>query len=213
MKKRMILALCALCVAAFLGCSADSKPVPGETVQPTDPADLGATIKATITVKDFGKIELELYPDTAPQSVYNFVSLARSGFYNGLTFHRIMKDFMIQGGDPNGDGTGGPGYRIKGEFDANGFENPLLHERGVISMARSMDSNDSAGSQFFIMHQDTPDLDGDYAAFGRVTDGLDVVDAIANVRVKSDGQTPRLKVVIDSIVIDGSELPEPDKLS
>ncbi|MEL7610085.1 MAG: peptidylprolyl isomerase [Bacillota bacterium] len=213
MKRIMILALCAMLAAAFIGCVAGNDVQPSATGQELAPISTSDPVKATITVKDYGKIDLELYPDIAPQTVYNFVALARSGFYDGLTFHRIMKDFMIQGGDPNGDGTGGPGYCIKGEFSSNGVENDLLHERGVISMARSMSSYDSAGSQFFIMHQDKPELDGDYAAFGRVTDGMDVVDAIANVRVKADGQTPRKKVVIESITIDGPELPEPEKLS
>lgn len=213
MKRIMILALCMMLSTAFIGCAADNNSQPSATGQELAPISTGEPVNATIIVKDYGKIELELYPDIAPQTVYNFVSLSRSGFYDGLTFHRIMKDFMIQGGDPNGDGTGGPGYCIKGEFPANGFENSLLHERGVISMARTLSSNDSAGSQFFIMHKDTPDLDGDYAAFGRVTDGMDVVDEIASARVKSDGQTPRTKIVIESITIEGPELPEPEKLS
>ena len=133
---------------------------------------------ATIEMADGGVITLELYPDVAPNTVANFIELANNGFYDGLIFHRVIAGFMIQGGDPNGIGTGGPGYTIRGEFAANGFENGLSHERGVISMARAMDY-DSAGSQFFIMHADGPFLDGQYAAFGRVTEGMDVVDAIA----------------------------------
>ena len=131
-------------------------------------------------MEDGGVITAELYPEIAPNTVANFVNLVESGFYNGLIFHRVIPGFMIQGGDPQGTGMGGPGYCIKGEFARNGFrENNLRHTRGVLSMARSMMPN-SAGSQFFIMHADAPHLDGDYAAFGKVTDGLDVVDRIAN---------------------------------
>jgi len=135
----------------------------------------------TIEMKDGGVIKAELYPDIAPISVDNFVKLASKGFYNGLTFHRVIPGFMIQGGCPEGTGMGGPGYTIKGEFAANGVNNPLKHERGVLSMARAMDP-DSAGSQFFIMHETSPHLDGQYAAFGKVIEGMDVVDRIANVR-------------------------------
>ncbi len=135
----------------------------------------------TIEMKDGGVIKAELYPDIAPISVDNFVKLASKGFYNGLTFHRVIPGFMIQGGCPEGTGMGGPGYTIKGEFAANGVNNPLKHERGVLSMARAMDP-DSAGSQFFIMHETSPHLDGQYAAFGKVFEGMDVVDRIANVR-------------------------------
>ena len=130
---------------------------------------------------DTGKtIRLELYPEIAPLTVENFLDLVKKGFYNGLCFHRIIPGFMIQGGDPDGNGTGGPGYSIKGEFRSNGVENPLKHERGVISMARAFDPN-SAGSQFFIMHEDAPHLDGEYAAFGKVIEGMDTVDEIAAV--------------------------------
>ena len=133
----------------------------------------------TIEMENGGKIVAELYPEIAPETVNNFVSLASKGFYDGLIFHRVIPGFMIQGGDPQGTGMGGPGYSIKGEFARNGFkQNNLRHSRGVLSMARSMMPN-SAGSQFFIMHADAPHLDGDYAAFGKVTEGMDVVDAIA----------------------------------
>ena len=135
----------------------------------------------TIEMEDGGVMKAELYPEVAPNSVNNFISLIRKGFYNGLTFHRIIKGFMIQGGCPQGTGTGGPGYTIKGEFSANGVDNPIRHVRGVISMARSADP-DSAGSQFFIVHEDAPHLDGQYAAFGRVVEGMDVVDEIAATR-------------------------------
>ena len=134
----------------------------------------------TIEMENGGVIKAELYPDVAPNTVANFVSLVQSGFYDGLIFHRVIPGFMIQGGDPQGTGMGGPGYSIKGEFARNGFKrNNLRHTRGVLSMARSMMPN-SAGSQFFIMHANAPHLDGDYAAFGKVTEGMDVVDAIAN---------------------------------
>ena len=157
-------------------------------------------MKAIIEVKEFGTIEVELNPSVAPITVENFVKLANKGFYNGLTFHRVIKGFMIQGGCPKGNGTGGPGYSIKGEFYANGINNPLRHTRGVISMARAMDP-DSAGSQFFIMHQDAPHLDGQYAAFGKVTKGIEVVDAIASVNTNYFDM-PLNKVVIKSIRIE-----------
>lgn len=141
---------------------------------------------AVIDVKDYGVIKVELYPDVAPKTVENFVKLAESGFYDGLTFHRIIKDFMIQGGDPLGNGTGGSKENIVGEFTANGFKNDLSHTRGVISMARSQDMN-SASSQFFIVHKDSPHLDGQYASFGMVTEGMDVVDKIATDAKPVDG--------------------------
>ena len=134
----------------------------------------------TITMADGRVMTGELYPDKAPNTVANFISLANKGFYDGLTFHRVIPGFMIQGGCPLGNGTGGPGWRIKGEFAANGVSNPIRHVRGVISMARAADPN-SAGSQFFIMHKDAPHLDGQYAAFGHVVSGMDVVDRIAAV--------------------------------
>ena len=157
-------------------------------------------MKAIIEVKEFGTIEVELNPSVAPITVENFVKLANKGFYNGLTFHRVIKGFMIQGGCPKGNGTGGPGYSIKGEFYANGINNPLKHTRGVISMARAMDP-DSAGSQFFIMHQDAPHLDGQYAAFGKVVKGIEVVDAIASVNTNYYDM-PLNEVVIKSIKIE-----------
>ena len=156
-------------------------------------------MNAIIEVEKFGTIEVELYKDAAPITVDNFVKLVNKGFYNGLTFHRIIRGFMIQGGCPKGNGTGGPGYSIKGEFSANGINNPIKHERGVISMARAMDPN-SAGSQFFIMHQAAPHLDGQYAAFGKVVKGIEVVDAIASVQTNYF-DAPLQKVVIKSIKI------------
>lgn len=134
-----------------------------------------------ITMENGKEIKLELYPDKAPKTVENFLSLVNKGFYNGLTFHRVISGFMIQGGCPLGNGTGGPGYSIEGEFASNGFNNDLKHTRGVISMARAMNPN-SAGSQFFIMHKDSPHLDGQYAAFGKVVEGIEVVDEIAGVK-------------------------------
>jgi len=140
---------------------------------------------ATITMANGERIQLELYPDIAPNTVNNFISLAQQGFYDGLTFHRVVPDFIIQGGDPQGNGTGGPGYSIKGEFAANGFSNSLSHTKGVISMARTPADPDSAGSQFFIMVADAPQLDGQYAAFGKVISGQEVADRIS--RVPNDG--------------------------
>ena len=140
---------------------------------------------ATIEMANGDVMKLELYPDIAPNTVANFVELANAGFYDGLIFHRVIPGFMIQGGDPQGTGFGGPGYGIKGEFAANGFENNLSHERGVISMARSADP-DSAGSQFFIMHADYPALDGQYAAFGRVIEGIEAVDHVAETQTDSN---------------------------
>lgn len=167
---------------------------------------------ATIEMEDGKVIKAELFPDIAPISVANFISLANAGFYNGLIFHRVIKDFMIQGGCPKGNGTGGPGYCIKGEFAANGVKNPLKHERGVLSMARTS-IPDSAGSQFFIVHADSPHLDGQYAAFGKVTEGIDVVDEIANVRVDYNDK-PRKPQVMKSVTVEtfGVDYGEPQKV-
>ena len=157
-------------------------------------------VNVTLTMADGGVIKLELYPDLAPITVENFVNLVEEGFYDGLIFHRVIAGFMIQGGCPNGTGMGGPGHTIVGEFSSNGINNPIKHERGVISMARAMDPN-SAGSQFFIMHEDAPYLDGQYAAFGRVTEGMDVVDKIAGVRTDMRDR-PMIDQTIESITID-----------
>lgn len=159
-----------------------------------------------------GTITLELYPEIAPQSVNNFISLIQKGFYNGLVFHRVINGFMIQGGDPDGVGTGGPGYHIKGEFAQNGFANDLKHTAGVLSMARSM-MPDSAGSQFFIMHKDSPHLDGAYAAFGKVTEGQDVVDTIATVETDMSDR-PLEPQVMTEVTVEtfGVEYPEPEKM-
>ena len=154
----------------------------------------------TIAMNDGSLIYGELYPEKAPESVGNFVSLANGSFYDGLTFHRVISGFMIQGGDPNGDGTGGPGYAIRGEFSSNGVENDLSHVRGVLSMARSS-ANDSAGSQFFIMHADSDYLDGNYAAFGMVLGGLDTVDVIASVPTDSNDK-PRTEQVMRTVYVE-----------
>ena len=166
----------------------------------------------TITMENGAVMKGELYPETAPQSVYNFIDLANTGFYDGLIFHRVIKGFMIQGGDPTGTGMGGPGYCIKGEFFMNGVDNKLKHKRGVLSMARSSNPN-SAGSQFFLMHQDSPHLDKQYAAFGKVTEGLEVIDAIASVKVDMNDR-PLTEQKIASIRVDtlGETYPEPKKL-
>ena len=157
-------------------------------------------MKAIIDIKDYGTIKVELNPKEAPITVENFVKLAKSGFYNGLTFHRVIKGFMIQGGCPKGNGTGGPGYNIKGEFSSNGVPNSISHKRGVISMARAYDPN-SAGSQFFIMHKDGEFLDGQYAAFGETVEGIEVVDKVAAVRT-SPNDKPLTPVVISTITIE-----------
>ena len=156
-------------------------------------------MNVVIEVEGYGVITVELYKEYAPITVDNFVKLVEKGFYNGLTFHRVIKGFMIQGGCPKGNGTGGPGYTIKGEFINNGVNNPLKHERGVISMARAMDPN-SAGSQFFIMHKAAPHLDGAYAAFGKVISGIEVVDKIAEVRTDFRDK-PLTPVKIKSITL------------
>ena len=153
-----------------------------------------------ITMDTGEVIKLELYPEIAPKTVENFEKLVNSGYYNGLTFHRIIRGFMIQGGCPKGNGTGGPGWSIPGEFAANGWKNDLKHTKGVISMARA-GHPDSAGSQFFIMHEDAPHLDGQYAAFGKVVEGMDVVDRIAAVRTLW-GDRPMQPVVMQSVVIE-----------
>ena len=152
-----------------------------------------------ITMDNGKKMESELYPEIAPETCANFEKLVKDGYYNGLTFHRVIKGFMIQGGCPKGNGMGGPGWTIKGEFAANGHKNDLKHTKGVLSMARTMDPN-SAGSQFFIMHEAAPHLDGQYAAFGKVVSGLDVVDEIANVRT-GWADKPSQPVVMEKVEI------------
>ena len=155
-------------------------------------------------------IKAELYPDIAPNTVNNFISLIRRGFYDGVIFHRVIPGFMIQGGDPEGTGMGGPGYSIRGEFTHNGFQNDLAHDPGVLSMARTM-APDSAGSQFFIMHAKAPHLDGEYAAFGKVTEGMDAVDAIAN-QERDYNDRPRNRQMMKTVTVEtfGVEYPEPE---
>ena len=165
-----------------------------------------------ITMEDGRQMKGELYPEVAPQSVGNFIALANSGFYDGLIFHRVIPGFMIQGGDPKGTGMGGPGYCIKGEFLMNGVKNTLSHKRGVLSMARAGHPN-SAGSQFFIMHADAKHLNNQYAAFGKVTEGMDVVDAIAAVKTDYNDR-PQTEQKMKSVTVDtfGVDYPEPNKL-
>ncbi len=165
----------------------------------------------TITMTDGGVMKAELYPEIAPNTVNNFISLIKKGFYDGLIFHRVIKGFMLQGGDPEGSGMGGPGYHIKGEFSHNGFPNDLKHTPGVLSMARSMMPN-SAGSQFFIMHQTSPHLDGEYAAFGKVIEGMEVVNAIAETETDYSDR-PKKEQKIKTMTVDtfGVDYPEPEK--
>ena len=165
----------------------------------------------TIEMEDGGTIKAELYPEIAPNTVNNFISLINKGYYDGVISHRVIPGFMIQGGDPKGTGTGGPGYSIKGEFTRNGFKNDLKHDCGVLSMARTMMPN-SAGSQFFIMHKNSPHLDGQYAAFGKVLEGMEVVDAIANTR-RGPNDKPLTPQVMKKVTVEtfGVEYPEPEK--
>lgn len=165
----------------------------------------------TITMENGDVIKAELYPEVAPNTVNNFISLVKKGYYDGLIFHRVIRGFMIQGGCPQGTGMGGPGYSIKGEFSQNGVKNDLKHTEGVLSMARSMMPN-SAGSQFFIMHKDAPHLDGAYAAFGKVTEGMNIVDKIANERTDYSDR-PLKEQKIKSMTVDtfGVDYPEPEK--
>lgn len=200
-----------LSIFAFAGCT-DKKNEGGEEVQ-SDVEYATENPVAVINVKDYGKITVELYPEKAPNTVNNFISLANKGFYNGLTFHRIIEGFMIQGGCPEGTGMGDPGYSIVGEFDVNGIENDLLHTRGVISMARGGYSYDSAGSQFFIMHQDAPHLDGQYAAFGKVLEGMEVVDEIAAAETGYNDK-PETDIIIESVAVNtnGKTYAEPETI-
>ena len=166
----------------------------------------------TFEMSDGGIMKAELYPEIAPNTVNNFISLVSSGFYDGLIFHRVIRGFMIQGGDPQGSGMGGPGYGIKGEFAQNGFPNPLKHERGVLSMARAMSPN-SAGSQFFIMHRTSPHLDRQYAAFGKVIEGIEVLDRIATC-VTNFRDRPKMDQVMKKVTVEtfGVDYPAPEKV-
>ena len=166
----------------------------------------------TITMENGDIIKAELYPEIAPNTVNNFISLINKHFYDHVSFHRVISGFMLQGGDPEGTGMGGPGYEIKGEFSSNGFKNTLKHSAGVLSMARTM-IPDSAGSQFFIMHQDAPHLDGEYAAFGKVTEGMDVVNKIAAVQTDFQDR-PLQPQIMQTVTVEtfGKDYPEPEKM-
>lgn len=214
MKKGIVLLMAALMLLS-LACAkgTEASAASGKTTETKEDTNVDKSHPiATVTMKDGGVIQLELYPETAPESVKNFISLANSGFYDGLIFHRVIAGFMIQGGDPDGRGTGGPGYSIKGEFNANGVKNDISHVRGVLSMARAQ-AYDSAGSQFFIMHRDGTYLDGQYAAFGRVISGMDVVDAIAKVTTDSRDK-PYKDQIMETVRVEtwGVEYGEPEKL-
>ena len=165
----------------------------------------------TITMENGDVIKAELYPEIAPNTVNNFISLINHNFYDGVCFHRVIKGFMLQGGDPDGNGTGGPGYEIKGEFTHNGFKNDLKHTAGVLSMARTM-IPDSAGSQFFIMHQDAPHLDGQYAAFGHVVEGMETVDAIAATPTNFSDRPLDPQRIKSITIVDEGEIVEPEKM-
>ena len=202
--KRLLIAIVSLLMIFAVACSSDtgdSNEAGGEAESNAAAVQGIGTHHAEIEIQDYGTVSLELDGDTAPITVQNFLDLAKAGFYDGLTFHRIIDGFMIQGGDPNGDGTGGSEKTIKGEFSSNGVENGISHKKGVISMARAQDP-DSASSQFFIMVEDSPFLDGDYAAFGHVTKGQEIVDKIAKDAKPTDdngtiekAQQPVIKTV------------------
>ena len=197
MKKRILAVCLALCMLLLLcpSCGNDS-----------------SVAEVEIVFRDFGTVRLHIAGDKAPETAKNFLKLVDEGFYDGLTLHRIISGFMIQGGDPEGTGMGGPGYSIKGEFAQNGFENNLKHTEGVLSMARSM-MPDSAGSQFFIMHKDAPHLDGSYAAFGKVIEGMDAVNKIAECKTDWNDR-PREDQVMKTVTVEtfGVDYPEPEKL-
>ena len=205
MKRNMILLLAVCLLLTMVGCNiavTGTETVVSETQVVT--LESAKTYYADIEIADYGTVTVQLDQSAAPVTVANFISLAESGFYDGLTFHRIMEGFMMQGGDPKGNGTGGSDTKIVGEFAANGHSNPISHERGVISMARRGDSYDSASSQFFIMHADAAYLDGQYAAFGRVTEGMNVVDAVCEAAEPTDnnGSIPKdAQPVITKITI------------
>ncbi|MBE6071553.1 MAG: peptidylprolyl isomerase [Clostridium butyricum] len=222
-RKKHILLICFMLIIGMfnlVGCGSDNtnkdKKDATEKIQEETSKEIVESNEklpiVTMKIKDYGTVKLELYPEVAPNTVNNFISLSNSGFYDGLKFHRVIKGFMIQGGDPDGVGTGGPGYSIVGEFTSNGFANSLKHTKGVISMARS-NNPDSAGSQFFIMSEDAPHLDGEYAAFGKVISGIEVVENIEKVDTDSN-DAPKEDVVIESITVDtkGLEYKDPEKI-
>lgn len=205
MKRNMMTMLLAVCLLLSMTACGVTGTEQGTTTSTTQVVTLDETVTyyADIEIADYGTVTVQLDHSAAPVTVANFISLAESGFYDGLTFHRIIEGFMMQGGDPKGNGTGGSNTKIAGEFAANGHDNPISHERGVISMARSK-AYDSASSQFFIMHADAAYLDGQYAAFGRVTEGMDVVDAVCEAAEPTDnnGSIPKdAQPVITKITI------------
>lgn len=207
MKRIIAVMLCVLSVVLCLAsCGKDAEPE--ETTAPAAETggatlDKSDAVKVEMSVHNFGTVTLALYPHIAPVTVENFVNLVNDKFYDGLTFHRIMAGFMIQSGDPNGDGTGGSAKTIFGEFAANGYNNPLSHKRGVISMARRSDNMNSASSQFFICHADASySLDGMYASFGEVIDGMDVIDKIASVEVAPNPYSGEMSVPVETVYID-----------
>ena len=211
MKAYLKVLLCIILCLSFVACttSKNTSTVKEDNINYSDSSNPAAVI----LMENGDVIKLELYPKAAPNTVNNFIYLANKGFYNGLTFHRIIPNFVIQGGDPQGTGLGGPGYKIKGEFSENGVDNKLKHTRGVISMARSSQGNDTAGSQFFIMVSDNASLDGKYAAFGKVTEGMEAVDKIvASERDSND--KPLKAIVIKKITVDlkGKTYSEPQKI-
>lgn len=223
MKKLYVLSLCLTLAFILAACGENTKTTNNSTAskQPTATEQPAAAPAKTLELLDSsehpvvtmemsneGVVKVELYPEVAPQTVANFVSLAESGFYDGLIFHRVIPGFMIQGGDPQGTGAGGPGYSISGEFTSNDFDNLLTHKRGVISMARTQDPN-SAGSQFFIMHKDSSHLDGDYAAFGEVIEGMETVDAIANQKVGANNK-PIDPIYMVKVTVDKKEVTLPE---
>ena len=210
-KTGLVIASLSATIIAFVGCASSKNSVTKEDTAKVE--NITELPIATIKVKDFGEIKAELYPDKAPNTVNNFIALANDGFYDGLTFHRIIKDFMNQVGDPEGNGTGGAGYNIKGEFEKNGFkENDLKHTEGVLSMARSY-LPDSASSQFFIMAKPASHLDGEYAAFGKVIEGMDIVEKINSVETDAS-DAPEEPVIIEEIRVDtkGVDYPKPEKV-
>lgn len=216
---KLIILVVAMSSLVLVGCGANKKNESAsngssnnEVVENKGTTDEALPV-ATIVIKGMGTIKAELYPSVAPNTVNNFIELANKEFYNGLIFHRVIENFMIQGGCPQGNGQGDAGYSIKGEFSGNGFENNLKHTKGVLSMARA-DSPDSAGSQFFIMTEDAGHLDGKHAAFGKVIEGLDVVDAIKVVKTTKDNNKPKKDVIIESITVDtkGKTYSEAEKI-
>ncbi len=197
MKKIMSVLLAVVIIMSLVSCSKNEESTEDNSSNNNNPI---VTMTVHVNDKELAPITIELYPKVAPNTVANFIDLANQGYYDGLIFHRVIKGFMIQGGDPTGTGTGGPGYSIKGEFTNNGFKNELKHSKGVLSMARSNDP-DSAGSQFFIMHEDAPHLDGDYAAFGKVVKGIESVDEIASVTT-GEMDKPTQACVITKVTVD-----------